>query len=132
MLMCCADVTPSLDSVCNNILQGLGWSCASTCWLRDFCAWCGTWLLCDTYLINVPVPCRKPNARVELPKKKYSPLAGPILNYFVLLQKARFSSLYLMTKVQAVGSMAAPAGDLFKLDVVSRVAYWWLRSKLGM
>ena len=73
---------------------------------------------------------RKPNAKVEVPKQKYNPLAGLLAGYFTLLQQARFKDAYIMGKMAAVQHMVAAPDILLKPDIFGRALLYWLRSFL--
>ena len=65
-----------------------------------------------------------------MPQKEANIVSGLLTKYFVALQQARFDDLYLMKKVTEVGHMLAPPSVLFGPDVVGRLLWSMLSSKL--
>lgn len=86
---------------------------------------------------NIPLKpkawyCRKPNAKVDVPKQRYNPLSGLLAAYFRLLQQARFKDAYIFDQMAAVQHMVATPPTLLQPDLVSRVLLCWFRSTLHL
>lgn len=67
---------------------------------------------------------------MNMPQTEANVFSVLLTKYFVALQQARFDDLYLMKKVTKVGHMLAPPTVLFGPDVVGRLLWYVLRSKL--
>lgn len=82
------------------------------------------------WTVSVGPDAQKPDAVMNMPQTEANAFSVLLTKYFVALQQARFDDLYLMKKVTRVGHMLSPPTVLFGPDVVGRLLWYVLRSKL--